>query len=71
MADDIDMAQTEIDWTQRITVQTVINKHDRLEAQGRCYYCETRLRKKGQLFCDEHCAEDFERIRWAERMAAI
>ena len=69
MADDIDLAQHEIDWAQRITVQAVINQVDHLEGLGLCHHCEEPLDVYGQLFCDLNCARDYERVTWAQRMS--
>lgn len=70
MADDIDIAQHEIDWAQRMTIQAVINRTHHLEALGRCYHCEEPLPVPGQLFCDRDCATDYERVTWAQRMSS-
>lgn len=69
MSDDIDFAQNEIDWVQRMTVQAVISRSDHLESTGYCYFCDEPPPVMGQLFCDRDCARDYERVSWAQRMS--
>ncbi len=69
MADDIDLAQNEIDWVQRMTVKAAISRTSHLESLGLCHHCEETLRMPGQLFCDRDCAADYERVSWSRRMS--
>jgi rRNA maturation endonuclease Nob1 len=69
MADDVDLAQTEIDWAQKMTVLAAAKHSTYLHPRGFCHHCEQELTEIDRLFCDADCGHDYERVNWAKRMA--
>ena len=70
MVDNIDMAQQEIEWAQKINIRVATRQFDHLDATGSCHFCEESLATPGLLFCDADCYRDFERLIWAKRMSS-
>jgi hypothetical protein len=62
MSDDIDRAQTEIDF---FLAQAINNRPAHLKPSGSCLFCEMQLigieGEYPKLFCDVDCRDDFER----------
>lgn len=69
MSDDIDRAQTEIDF---FLANAMKSRPAHLKAKGACLFCETEFETidgdQPKLFCDSDCRDDFER---QQRLAKI
>jgi hypothetical protein len=59
MADDADRAQEQIE-AELVHARSAAQTKLKLLPIGRCYNCDEALRGR-QLFCDQECAEDFEK----------
>jgi len=61
MSDDIDRAQTEIDF---FLANAMKNRPSHLKPNGSCLFCELELigveGEYPKLFCDSDCRDDFE-----------
>lgn len=70
MADDVGLAQNEIDGAQKMTLVAATKPSARLQAHGLCHHCEQALPETGRLFCDADCVRDYEGENWARRMSS-
>jgi hypothetical protein len=70
MVDDADRAQIEID-LELENARRATQAGPRLIGTGHCHNCEEALDNLAQLFCDQECAEDFERRQRGSRFNEI
>ena len=60
MADEADRAQLKIE-LQLVHARLAAQARTKLISIGHCHNCDEHLERKGQLFCEQQCAEDFEK----------
>jgi hypothetical protein len=60
MADVADVAQIEIDSYLAAACSAAIHGAQRLIPSGHCHNCDDPIHPIGSLFCDRHCADDYE-----------
>ena len=60
MADVADLAQVEIDLHLGTASSAAMRGAERLIRSGHCHNCDEPTNRIGQLFCDKHCALDYE-----------
>ncbi len=62
MADEADRAQAHIERMHDIAVLNARNAKREIQPNGACHYCKEPVDGK-KLFCDGHCAADWERVK--------